>query len=114
MSASGDWEGMSSRAYQALQDIPSRANQGEKECLPELIKTVDKGFTIHTYLTAIRFAKSYVCQHLINHQTPVKFRAHEGPTFYGCAKVPRTFCLYAVMNAISHIVIKDITLKLRN
>ena len=82
-----------------------RIGGGGKECLPELIKTVDKGFTIHTYLTAVRFAKSYVCQHLINHQTPVKFRAHEGPTFYGCAKVPRTFCLYAVMYAISHIII---------
>ena len=74
MSASGDWEGMSSRAYQALQDIPSRANQGEKECLPELIKTVDRGLTIYTlYLTGVRLAKSYVCQHLVHHQRLVNF-----------------------------------------
>ena len=118
MSASGDWEGTSSRAhqegtssraYQALKDIPSRAYQGGKECLPELIKTVDRGLTVYTlYLTVVRFAKSHVCQHLVHHQKTRQLsdqgRAHDGATFYG-SKSPRTFCLYAVMNAISHIVI---------
>lgn len=67
-----------------------------KECLPELIKlcktflpelikekgnvfqslskTVDRGLTIYTlYLTGVRLAKSYVCQHLVHHQRLVNF-----------------------------------------